>query len=162
MAQQPVVKPITLTILPIHNQQPIPNTIYQTPGPISSTNITYQIPGHVSSTKTPYQGQIPIPNFNHVPIIPTIVAPEPTHRGAMKQLTAEEREARRAAQQRERNAKYQEKIREYKKIGVLKSEKEKIIRVLQLCYPFLEEMDSFELDTKVNAFIQTLHPPQNT
>lgn len=105
-----------------------------------------------------------IPNFNHVPIQPIIIANTSTQpttilplpKGIPSNLTAEEREARRYAQQKERNSRYEEKTREYKKVGTLKTEKEKIIRVLLLCYPSLEEMDPVELDNKVSSFIGSL------
>jgi hypothetical protein len=138
--QQVPVKTINLSInpaIPAFNN--IPTNIVSNP----------VIPIHAVATQTP------LPDFNHVPIYPTI-AHAPKRVTQLTALTAEEREARRAAQQRERSARYQEKIKEYKKIGTLKTEKEKIIRVLLLCYPSLEEMDPVELDNKINQFMRSL------
>ena len=73
------------------------------------------------------QETVPIPDFNHVAVVPTIIPSQPRKLGT--QLSLEEREAKRVASQKERSARYNEKIKEYKKIGLLKSEKERIIRV---------------------------------
>ena len=132
-------KPITLTILPINGGK------HPSPTEINNQSVI---------TQTTPMNQVNIPNFNHTLVTP-IVVHEQRPKIVVKQLTAEEREIRRAAQQKERTVRYNEKIKEYKKIGLLKTEKEKIIKVLQLCYPSLEEIDPIELETKLNLFIQS-------
>ena len=92
-----------------------------------------------------------LPTFNYTHDAP-IIAP----RSKMTQSTPEEREAMRAQKLRESSYNYQVRVREYKKLGSLRTDKEKIIKLLLLCYPSLEGMPSYQLDQLVTEFIQRL------
>lgn len=142
----PHVKPITLTILPTNTSAPVGN---------NHINLV-----SLSTTEIPYTNHIqpkgqrvspPLPNFNYTHDTPIIV-PRPK----MAQSTPEEREALRAQKLRESSYNYQVRVREYKKLGSLRTEKEKITKLLLLCYPSLEAMPSYELDRLVTEFIQRL------
>lgn len=129
------LKPITLTILP---QALVQSSIMNSSVTVVKTAPTMQIP-----------------NFNHVPITPTI-----THNNLIKTpngMTLEEKERRRLERDRERCARYRQKVSDYKRLGTLKTEKEKITSLVILCYPELKNMSPSELDQKVSQFISSLN-----
>jgi len=109
--QTNAIKPITLTILPNVPSQVSAPTM-QNP----NFNHTPILPIVQSQVSAP---TMPNPNFNHTPIAP-ITIPHPLG------ITPEEREARRLAKQRERNARYRERVKEYTKLGSLTTDREKI------------------------------------
>ncbi len=91
--------------------------------------------------------------FNHVPIIATPI-------DRIQQMSNDdlrEKEIRRLESERLRSAKYRQKTASYQKIGTLKTEKEKILAVVLLCYPELNNMESWRLDQKISDFIISLH-----
>ncbi|CAH6419203.1 Hypothetical protein HVR_LOCUS401 [uncultured virus] len=170
----PPVKPITLTILPltqnkvsgsavpaIINQANIGAKPYISPAKQSEADIVNVAMDRtkfdlkaLSDQRAPQINNY-IPTFNYAPMAPVLLQTEaPIIR--MTQTTAEEREAIRAQKQREHSYNYQVKVREYKKLGSLRTDKEKIIKLLLICYPSLETMPSYELDRLVTEFIQRL------
>jgi len=85
------IKPLTLTIIP---QSPVQPTTIQ----------------------TPIQPTIQIPNFDHVPMAPTIVQNSKNVRN-MTLEELQEKERLRLEKQRQRKARYNEKVKNYTKIG---------------------------------------------
>lgn len=130
------LRPITLTILP--SQQTIPVQSY-TP------------PKQSSFIAVPKQSNIP--DFGHVPITPVIIPNNSTT------VFSEEKERIRLEQQRKRTAKYNEKVKAYKKIALMDSSQEKVKALLLLCYPELSQMSSYELDMRVIRMLQSLSQP---
>jgi hypothetical protein len=92
---------------------------------------------------------VPIPNFNHVPIVPTFIPKSPVRN--IEDL--QEKEIRRLEGQRQRNHRYYEKAKNYTKIGTLSSEKDKLLALLLLCYPSLQNSDKYELERMVIEFL---------
>jgi len=87
-----------------------------------------------------------IPNFNHVGIV---LEKKP-------RISLDEKETKRLAYQKQCSAKYSNKVKEYKKIGSLFTEKDKIKRLLILCYPELSNFDQNNLDHRIANFITSL------
>lgn len=83
-----------------------------------------------------------IPTFNYIPNKPM--------------TTYEERENARIEGERRSSAKYYEKVKAYKKLGTLSSEKDKLKGLLLLCYPTLNQLNTIELDLLVNNIIASL------
>jgi hypothetical protein len=71
-------------------------------------------------------------------------------------MSHDENEKLRLEKQRQRKARYDEKVKNYTKIGTLYSEKDKIKALLLLCYPSLTDMNPHELDIRVSQFIESL------
>lgn len=127
-------KPITLSI--------IPNPSQGTP-PLSPQ-------ANISNIPVPKV----LPNFNHVPIMPIAPILTPPINNEFQ-----EKERIRLEQQRQRAARYNEKVKAYKKIALIDSNQEKIKALLLLCYPELAQMGAYELDVRVIQIIQSLGKP---
>lgn len=91
-----------------------------------------------------------IPSFNHIPVTPSCVPPN---------MSLEDKEKSRLEKQRLRTAKYNQKIKAYKKIALLDSNLEKIKGILLICYPELSKMNAIELNLRVERIIQSLNQP---
>jgi hypothetical protein len=124
--------------LPINNIKPLTLTIAPR-APVQSTI-----------------SQIKIPNFNHVPINPSII-PNPSNVPAT--ITPEDKEKSRLEKQCQRVKRYNEKVKAYKKIALLDSNHEKIKALLLICYPELSQMGQYELDMRIIRIIQSLSQP---
>ena len=137
MSQQP----LTLTILP-RSHGPQINNIPVPPAMINN-----------------------IPQINYNPIQPIIINHahiQPTITNKISDLPLEdlrEKERKRLEADKVRCARYRQKVADYKKIGTLKTEKEKFTALAILCYPELKNMNSIELDQKVSHFIASLRSP---
>ena len=95
----------------------------------------------------------PIPTFQYAPVIPHV----PDNPYNLKPgISLEEKERYRMERDRQRSSNYYNKIKSYKKLGTLGSEREKIIALLLLCYPSLREMNSSDLERRVVQFIDSL------
>lgn len=124
---QPTYKPLKLTLIP--------------PAPV-----TQPVPQ-------------PMPNFAYIPnnIQPIVAMPQPIDRvGQMTEEDLREKERRRLEGNKIRSARYVQKTSEYKKLGTMKTEKEKITALTLLCYPELRNMDPSILDSKVSQYIASL------
>ena len=108
-------------------------------------------PRSLTLSITPANQQIP--SFNHVPIVATQI----DRIQQMSDNDLREKEIRRLEAERLRSAKYRQKTASYQKIGTLKTEKEKILALVLLCYPELGNMESWRLDQKISDFIVSLH-----
>lgn len=138
MSHNVPVKPITLTIAPVDNGTVLP----QTPTQLTATHTL--LPAPINGTA--------IPNFNHVPIAPILLPKQ----SKISDIDLQEKEARRLEGQRQRNHRYYEKAKNYTKLGTLPNEKDKVVALLRLCYPFLESIqynDQNELDRMVSEFL---------
>ena len=135
--QQVHVKTITLPI----NPQSSLNSQHVSTSPNAAANLD----NHLASKQD--VSQIHIPSFNHVPITPHAAA-------SLEEIQRKERE--RLDKQRERNTKYRNRVKEYTKLGSLPTDKEKIISLLLLCYPHLEDANRAELENVVNNLIESL------
>ena len=146
---------------PFKEQQliPQPNSFSTKPLNLSIFPLN-KIPSVPKNTETKI-----VPTYQYTPIIPTPIVPihsfpirEISPEQAITTLAAlQEKEAKKAEQQRLSNARYRDKVRDYKNLGTLRTEKEKIIGMVLLCYPQLKDMNSIKLDAKVTQFIQSLH-----
>lgn len=159
MSQQTTVSqtvyPITLTILPKQNSDNIKTSSTGIFNPLNSTPVlTFGSanPSRVVINNETTVQTANIPQFNHVPIQPIIV----DKKYKLENNDHIERERRKIESDRLRSARYNERVKEYKKLGSLPTEKEKIIKLLLLCYPSLNELSRAELDRRVTAFIQSL------
>lgn len=70
--------------------------------------------------------------------------------------TVNDLEQRRLQKGREKVARYNAKVNEYKKLGILDSEKEKVKQLLLICRPYLRSIDTNELDLLVERFLAQL------
>lgn len=138
--------PITLTILPSSPSQQTIHFQSHTPPKQDS-----YIPIQTLNQSIPIQSNIP--NYVHVPITPTTV-PNNQHT-----ISPEEKERIRLEQQRNRVKRYNEKVKDYKKIALIDSTHEKIKALLLLCYPELSQMSKYELDMRVVRMLQSLGQP---
>lgn len=92
---------------------------------------------------------LPIPNFQYAPLIPEIQQVK----APLKDGALEEKEQRRLRKQRERNQRYQDKIRMYNKLAALRSDKDKFYELLLLCQPSLIYRDKSVIEEKITAFL---------
>jgi hypothetical protein len=93
--------------------------------------------------------------FNYNPIVPHLA--NPLSLSSKDDLA--ERERKRKESERIRSSNYRQRTNEYKKLGSLKSEKDRVIGVLLLCYPHLQSLESWKIDQIVTDFIASL--PRN-
>lgn len=124
------LRPITFTILPQH--QTIPLQSYTPPKQAS------YIPIQTPNLSIPIRSNIP--NFGHVPITPTIV---PNNSNT---IPPEEKERIRLEKQRQCKTRYNNKVKNYAKLGTIDREEDKVKALLLLCYPWLNNMSNNELD----------------
>ena len=68
----------------------------------------------------------------------------------------DELEQRRLQRGREKSARYETKVKEYKKLGTLDSEKEKIKGLLLICRPHLKTMNPADLDLIIDQIVRLL------
>lgn len=126
------IKPITLNIIPRQ----------------ISNNRTVSIDTQITQN---------YPQFNHVPIAPV---PRITRtNNSIEDL--QERERIRLEKQRLSKSKYNNKVKNYTKIGSLDREEDKIKALLLLCYPSLNNMGNHELDLRISQFVKSLGLPYN-
>lgn len=148
------VKPISFNILPISSEESLHsgesrNSVFSASFK-QNNNIPQNSNQHNINTVKFHQ-------FNHSPIVPTLVGkPKEVSTIPSVELSLDDKELIRLQRHRENNARYNEKIKDYKKLGTLKTEKEKIISLLLLCYPSLHAMPSYELDRIITELIQRL------
>lgn len=133
------MKPITLTILP----QP---TSQQVLGPVPTSSV------HVSGTTERYSP--PIPNFNHVPIQPTIV-PSPAYIVGKINRGEEQRIERQRQSNKDHQKKYRDRTKVFTQIAHLPSINERIKRVWLLTYPDLN-IDEHTMDILIAQFVSSM------
>lgn len=138
------VKPIILNILPVNNTSPS-NSVHS---PNSVINDNLKVNNRAN------RNTVTIPQFNHSPIVPTLV--DTGGSIASSAITRVDKELERLQRQRQSSSKYYNRVKEYKRIGSLNTEKEKVIALLLLCYPQFSALESYELDQLVTNFIRDL------
>ena len=78
---------------------------------------------------------------------------------ALKDLTAEEKEAHRAQNQRERNKRYHDKAKIYNTLEALPSNKDRILLVLHLFNPGVSNIDQSKLETDLTNLLNSIGLP---
>lgn len=71
-------------------------------------------------------------------------------------VTVNELEQKRLKKAREHAARYEAKVRDYKKLGLLDSDRDKMRELLFLCQPHLRNMDLGVINFKIEQFIRSL------
>lgn len=168
---QVTLKPITLTIIPAASQ--LISRQISTPVSIADSSVSKERSGSfptdnkqqiissqslgqplraISLSHAPkIQGTIP--NFNHLPVTP-VITPNNSNN-----ISSEEKERIRLEKQRQCKTRYNNKVKNYAKLGTIDREEDKVKALLLLCYPWLNNMSNNELDLRVAQFIRSLSQP---
>ena len=162
----PTIKPTVSAPIPMVSSITSPSTI---PTPmVSSVKPTVSAPIHmVSSITSP--STVPTPMIPLVinptpPIVNTSlnlnVIPQPVNKNIQHPLTLEEKHQRRLQQKREGQSRYREKSKAYTKLHGVKNNQGKIIALLRILYPHLEDIPDYILEPEVLQFISSINRPR--
>lgn len=103
---------------------------------------------------------IPIPNFNHVPVSPihnfNHVPVSPIIVPALPETSAEEKLASRAEKNREHQRKYVARIKPFQQLANIDNSEERIAALITLSYPEFGSLPKYVLHQDVDMFIKSL------
>jgi len=169
-----VPTPMVSSIRPTNNVPPV-NSIANVPTPIISSIIpTNNVPtvNSIANVPTPMVSSINQGFTSNIPLVinptPPIVntslkinvIPQPINKNIQHPLTLEEKHQRRLQQKREGQSRYREKSKAYTKLHGFKNDQGKIIALLRILYPHLEDIPDYILEPEVLQFISSINRPR--